>query len=94
MRAQLSGDTQTLARIAADLSWVREPIRELVTNPDLMATYNIQLEKLRIVEAGYCKAGPIRPPYNVMPTPYLEMVKEHARRWTQLRQKYARDAHP
>ena len=94
MRAQLSGDTQTLARIAADLSWVREPIRELVTNPDLMATYNIQLEKLRIVEAGYCKAGPIRPPYNVMPGPYLEMVKEHARRWTQLRQKYARDAHP
>ncbi len=89
MRAQLAGDKDKLQKVAADLAWVREPIRELVTDADLMATYNIQLEKLRIVEAGYCKAGPIRPPYNIMPEPYMIMVREHARRWRELCGKYA-----
>ena len=51
--------------------------------------YNIQLEKIRIQEAGYCKAGPIRPPYNLMPPDYLAMVREHAARWKTLRTKYA-----
>lgn len=89
MRAQLANDVETLKKIAADLSWVREPIRELTSDPELFATYNIQLEKLRIEAAGYCKAGPIRPPYNIMPEAYLAMVREHAQRWTQLRGKYA-----
>jgi trans-o-hydroxybenzylidenepyruvate hydratase-aldolase len=90
MRAQLSDDREERARIAADLSWVREPIKELTSNAELFATYNIQLEKLRIQAAGYCKAGPIRPPYNIMPEPYMVMVQEHARRWRQLCDKYAK----
>jgi dihydrodipicolinate synthase/N-acetylneuraminate lyase len=92
MRAQLAGDAETLKKIAADLSWVREPIKEIVGDAELFAMYNIQLEKIRIEAAGYCKAGPIRPPYNVMPAPYVEKVHEHARRWRTLCEKYAKAA--
>ena len=90
MRAMLSNDADALKGIAADLAWAREPIKELSTDPDLFATYNIQMEKIRIEAAGYCKAGPIRPPYNVMPEPYAECARENARRWRQLCEKYAK----
>ena len=89
MRAQLANDLEQLRKISADLAWVREPIREITGDPELFAAYNIQLEKIRIQAAGYCKAGPIRPPYHVMPQPYLEKVHEHARRWRRLCEKYA-----
>jgi len=89
MRALLANDTDALRRIATDLAWAREPIAEITGDPDLFATYNIQLEKIRIEAAGYCKAGPIRPPYNVMPERYAESARENARRWRQLCQKYA-----
>ena len=92
MRALLSDDAEALRAIAADLAWAREPIVELSTDPDLMATYNIQMEKIRIQAAGYCKAGPIRPPYNVMPEPYAACARENARRWRQLCEKYSRAA--
>jgi dihydrodipicolinate synthase/N-acetylneuraminate lyase len=90
MRALLANDAEAMKRIAADLAWTREPIAELSSNPELFATYNIQLEKIRIEAAGYCKAGPIRPPYNFMPEPYAEAARENARRWRQLCEKYAR----
>jgi dihydrodipicolinate synthase/N-acetylneuraminate lyase len=89
MRALLANDADALRTIAADLAWAREPIAEITGDPDLFATYNIQLEKIRIEAAGYCKAGPIRPPYNVMPERYAESARENARRWRQLCQKYA-----
>jgi dihydrodipicolinate synthase/N-acetylneuraminate lyase len=88
MRAQLANDLETLKLIAADLSWVREPIKEITADAELFAAYNIQLEKIRIEAAGYCKAGPIRPPYNMMPDDLVEQVHEHARRWATLRDKY------
>ena len=94
MRAHLANDAEESKRIAADLSWVREPIKEIVSDADLFATYNIQLEKIRIQAAGYCKAGPIRPPYNVMPQPYVDKVHEHAQRWRQLCDKYAKAPAP
>lgn len=83
------GDMETFNAVETDLAWAREPIRELSTDPDLFATYNIQMEKLRIVHAGYCKAGPLRPPYNHMPAAHLESTKENARRWRALCEKYA-----
>jgi trans-o-hydroxybenzylidenepyruvate hydratase-aldolase len=94
MRAQLAGDAEELRKIGADLAWVRAPIKELTSNEDLFAAYNIQVEKMRIEMAGYCKAGPIRPPYHIMPEPYVEMVREHARRWRQLCEKYAKVVAP
>jgi dihydrodipicolinate synthase/N-acetylneuraminate lyase len=89
MRALLANDTEALRRIAADLAWAREPIAEITSDPDLFATYNIQLEKIRIEAAGYCKAGPIRPPYNVIPERYAERARENAQRWRQLCRKYS-----
>ncbi len=53
------------------------------------AKYNIQLEKIRINEAGYCKAGPIRPPYHIVPENIAEGGRECGRRWKALRAKYA-----
>jgi dihydrodipicolinate synthase/N-acetylneuraminate lyase len=92
MAALLSKDDDAMKKIAADLAWAREPIKALATDPELMATYNIQMEKMRIHLAGYCKAGPIRPPYNVMPEDHAASVREHARRWNELRAKYAQAA--
>jgi trans-o-hydroxybenzylidenepyruvate hydratase-aldolase len=89
MRALLANDGEALRRIAADLAWAREPIAEITGDPDLFATYNIQLEKIRIEAAGYCQAGPIRPPYNVMPERYAEGARENARRWRELCAKYS-----
>lgn len=43
--------------------------------------YNIPLEKERFNAAGYIKAGPTRPPYDLMPQSYLEGAVEAARRW-------------
>lgn len=90
MRALLAGDNEALGVIAKDLAWAREPIGEITGDPELFATYNIQMEKIRIQAAGYCKAGPIRPPYNIMPDHYAECARENARRWRQLCEKYAK----
>jgi trans-o-hydroxybenzylidenepyruvate hydratase-aldolase len=90
MRALLASDAEAMRKIAADLAWAREPIVELSSDAELFATYNIQMEKIRIEAAGYCKAGPIRPPYNVMPEPYAANARENARRWRQLCEKYAK----
>ena len=89
MRALLGHDAQALKAIAADLAWAREPLAEITGDAELFATYNIQLEKTRIQAAGYCKAGPIRPPYNVMPERYAELSRENARRWRTLCEKYS-----
>ena len=80
-RALLAGDMDRFKKISAELGWAREPIKELSTNADLFAAYNIQMEKIRIEAAGYCKAGPIRPPYNHMPEVHAESARENARRW-------------
>jgi len=90
MRALLAGDNEAMRGIAKDLAWAREPIGEITGDPELFATYNIQMEKIRIQAAGYCRAGPIRPPYNIMPEHYAECAKENARRWRQLCEKYAK----
>lgn len=92
MKALLTKDTDAMKKIAADLAWAREPIKEIAADAELMATYNIQMEKSRIHMAGYCKAGPLRPPYNIFPEPYYSMTQEHARRWSEIRSKYVRNA--
>jgi trans-o-hydroxybenzylidenepyruvate hydratase-aldolase len=89
MRALLAKDAEALRGIAIDLAWAREPIAEITSDPELFATYNVQMEKIRIQEAGYCKAGPIRPPYNVIPDRYAACARENARRWRKLCEKYA-----
>jgi len=55
----------------------------------LFAKYNIQLEKIRINEAGYINAGPSRPPYTKVPEEYAEGAREAGRRLAELRKKYS-----
>lgn len=43
--------------------------------------YNIPLEKERFNAAGYIKAGPTRPPYDLIPASYRDGAVEAARRW-------------
>jgi trans-o-hydroxybenzylidenepyruvate hydratase-aldolase len=92
IRAIQAGDLERARAIAADLKWSREPISPIVRDPELFASYNIQMEKTRIAFAAYCKAGPLRPPYNVYPDEYLECSRENARRWRELCERYARIA--
>ncbi len=46
--------------------------------------YNVGLEKIRMDAAGWCKAGPIRPPYHVVPEIYAENAAASGRAWAQL----------
>ena len=86
--AMAADDWQSAARISSEINWSLETffppggIQEF-------ASYNIQLEKIRFDAAGYCKAGPIRPPYQVVPDTYRERAAECGRRWAQLQEKYA-----
>ena len=54
----------------------------------VFASYNIQLEKVRIQAAGYSNPGPIRPPYNVIPEELESGARECGRRWAELVEKY------
>ena len=51
--------------------------------------YNIGLEKERMNAAGWRKFGPIRPPYHLVPEPYLEGARESGRTWAELDRKLA-----
>ena len=54
------------------------------------AKYNIQLEKIRINEAGYINAGPPRPPYTNCPPDYADGARASGRRFAALDAKYRR----
>ena len=60
----------------------------IVTDAEVFAFYNIRLEKLRINAAGYCKVGPMRPPYNYMPEKFRLAADECGRRWALLCDNY------
>ena len=64
------------------------PVEDIIRDPDLFASYNIQLEKARISAAGYCNPGPVRPPYNFIPDKMLQKCKENGRRWAEICRKY------
>ena len=82
-------DASAVKSLAADIAWAHEPVKHIMGDPEIFASYNIQVEKIRMDEAGYCKAGPIRPPYNHMPADYEAGARECGRRWVSLRTKYA-----
>jgi trans-o-hydroxybenzylidenepyruvate hydratase-aldolase len=88
VRAILAGDTTRAEAVAKDIKWAHESIVDLIHDPDVFASFNIQIEKLRINAAGYCKAGPIRPPYHIVPHEYVERATECGRRWAEICPKY------
>lgn len=85
--AALKHDASRVKAIDADIAWANEPLKDLFGNPELFASYNIQIEKVRIAAAGYCRPGPIRPPYDVLPEKYVEASRECGRRWAELRKR-------
>ena len=58
----------------------------------LFARYNVQLEKIRIDEAGYMRAGPCRPPYTYCPPAYADGARESGRRFAALNARYLAQA--
>lgn len=55
----------------------------------VFSSYNIPLEKARMDAAGWMKAGPCRPPYNIVSEEYLEGGRESGRRWAILHKSLA-----
>ena len=88
MTAILSRDWQHAAKVAEDIAWAHEPIHHITAAPEIFASYNIQLEKTVMESSGYCKAGPVRPPYNVIPKDHQEAARECGKRFARLREKY------
>ncbi len=89
MKAINARDWERAEQIAADLRWAGESLRGVLTSPEVFASYNIQVERLRMEASGYCEPGPIRPPYNCTPADIEEASRECGRRYATLREKYA-----
>ena len=48
------------------------------------------MEKILMAASGYCKTGPIRPPYDVMPDEFRKAATEGGQRYAKLREKYSK----
>lgn len=90
MNAILSKDWKRMEEIEHDLEWAENPTRPYITNADIFASFNIQIEKILMNASGYTKAGPIRPPYHVVPREIKEASEEVGRRLAELQVKYSR----
>ena len=90
MKALAARDSQQAKAVADDIAWALKPNHPITGSQDIFASYNIQLEKISMGASGYCKPGPIRPPYNVMPEDFAQAARETGQRFAQLREKYSR----
>ena len=77
-------DETLMSELSASIAWAHEPIAELLADQDAFASYNIQIEKVRMQTAGYCNPGPVRPPYAMLPDRYEVGAQECGRRWREL----------
>ena len=90
MKALAARDPQQAKAVADDIAWAVEPHHAITGSQEVFASYNIQLEKILMGASGYCKPGPIRPPYNVMPENFAQAARESGQRFAKLREKYSR----
>lgn len=90
MKALAARDAQEAKSVADDIAWANEPHHAITGSQEVFASYNIQMEKILMGSSGYCKPGPIRPPYNVMPTDFVNAATEGGRRFAKLREKYSK----
>lgn len=84
MRAVQKRNQAAIDEWATAIGWAGDPLDALVKDPEVFAKFNIQIEKLRIAEAGYCKPGPMRPPYDDIPDEFAAASRECGRRWAAL----------
>ena len=89
MNALAARDAQRAKAVAADIAWANEPHHAITGSQEVFASYNIQLEKVLMAASGYCKTGPIRPPYKVMPEDFRKAATEGGQRYAKLREKYS-----
>jgi hypothetical protein len=87
METILARDWESAKKIHKDIEWAYDIWP--ATRETEFANYNIQWEKGRMAEAGYCKPGPYRPPYNIVSEEWAESARENGRRWAQLQKKYS-----
>jgi dihydrodipicolinate synthase/N-acetylneuraminate lyase len=90
MQALATKDAEQAKAVAADIAWANEPHHAITGSQEIFASYNIQLEKVLMAASGYCKTGPIRPPYNYMPDDFRKAATEGGQRYAKLREKYSR----
>jgi hypothetical protein len=90
MKALTARDAQQAKAVADDIAWANEPHHAITGSQEVFASYNIQLEKVLMAASGYCKTGPIRPPYNVMPDDFRKAATEGGQRYAKLREKYSK----
>ena len=82
--ACFAGDWDTAKEISLDLNrGYKTPGRP----GDLFWRENVH--KLEINEAGYCVAGPLRPPFRKIPPEIFEHAKQQAQEWKKLCAKYS-----
>jgi len=90
MKALAAGDAQQAKSVADDIAWANEPHHAITGSQEVFASYNIQMEKILMGASGYCKPGPIRPPYNYMPDDFVKAAMEGGQRFAKLREKYSK----
>lgn len=94
MDAVAAGDTAAIERISRSIAWANEPILPAILDRELFASHNIQIEKERILAAGYCRPGPVRPPYDEMPPALRLASRECGKRWQALCSTAQKEASP
>jgi trans-o-hydroxybenzylidenepyruvate hydratase-aldolase len=83
LAAKKSGDWEPARKLSNALAGAVAPIFPNGSFKEF-STYNIRLEKERMNEAGWLKAGPTRPPYQIVPEPYLEGARVSGRAWAKV----------
>jgi len=90
MKSLADGNAAQAKAVAADIAWANEPHHAITGSQEIFASYNIQLEKVLMAASGYCKTGPIRPPYDYMPDDFRKAATEGGQRYAKLREKYSK----
>ncbi len=90
MKSLADGNAAQAKAVAADIAWANEPHHAITGSQEIFASYNIQLEKVLMAASGYCKTGPIRPPYDYMPDDFRQAASEGGERYAKLREKYSK----
>jgi len=82
-KAKASGDWHAAKEIADAIGAALAPLFPKGSFAEF-SKYNVGLEKARMNEAGWMVAGPCRPPYHLVPEPYLEGARQSGRLWAKL----------
>lgn len=85
IEAHKTGDWTGVTRLSDAMELTVAPLFP-PGGPQEFATYNIILEKHRMNVAGWIKAGPVRPPYNVAPPHIFACAEKSGSAWAKINQ--------